>query len=374
MLSQRNRSIGDTSRRRSCLTLALPAALAVSIGTAPALYAQDPAPDPPPVSLGAGLQSSFLHRQADDADATDHFRVNSLRLYVNGSATNNIKFMVNTDIAYGGSLGAPSSNQDTRFGILDAVAQFEMSDKFNVWVGRFLPPSDRANLYGPFYAHHWAVYADGVQDGYPFVFQGRANGAAYWGQFDKVKLSAGAFDGESATGNPSLIGAGRVQVDFWDPEPGYYLNSTFYGERNILAVGLAGQKQGDAGTAYTADFLMERKVTGGGAVSVEAEWARYDGLGGYDPRYVMNDGGYLLAAYLFPNRVGPGQFEILGKYARARFREGVTPNYNQKTTEVDLNYIIRQFNARLMIFFKNTGYTAVQTDDFQVGIGLQIQM
>ena len=290
MLSQRNRSIGDTSRRRSCLTLALPAALAVSIGTAPALYAQDPAPDPPPISLGAGLQSSFLHRQADDADATDHFRVNSLRLYVNGSATNNIKFMVNTDIAYGGSLGAPSSNQDTRFGILDAVAQFEMSDKFNVWVGRFLPPSDRANLYGPFYAHHWAVYADGVQDGYPFVFQGRANGAAYWGQFDKVKLSAGAFDGESATGNPSLIGAGRVQVDFWDPllpEP------TFYGERNILAVGLAGQKQGDAGTAYTADFLMERKVAGGGAVSVEAEWARYDQLGGYDPRYLTNDGGYL---------------------------------------------------------------------------------
>ena len=105
-------------------------------------------------------------------------------------------------------------------------------------------------------------------------------------------------------------------------------------------------------------------MPGGGAVSFEAEWARYDGLGGYDPRYVMNDGGYLLAAYLFPKRVGPGQFEILGKYARARFREGLTPDYNQKTTEVDLNYIIRQFNARLMIFFKDTSYTAVQTDDF----------
>ena len=374
VLSQRNRSNGDTSRRRGCLTLALPAALAVWIGVAAPLHAQDPDPDPPPVSIGAGLQTSFLHRQADDAEATDHFRANSLRLYVNGSATNNIKFMVNTDIDYGGSLGAPNSGQDTKIGILDAVAQFEMSDTFNVWVGRFLPPSDRSNLYGPFYAHHWAVYADGVQDGYPFVFQGRANGAAYWGQFDKVKLSAGAFDGGSATGNPSLIGAGRVQVDFWDPEPGYYLNSTFYGEKNILAVGLAGQKQGDAGTAYSADFLMERKVAGGGAVTVEAEWARYDELGGYDPRYLTNDGGYLLAAYLFPNRVGPGRFEILGKYARARFRKGVTPDYDQTTTEVDLNYIIRQFNARLMIFFKDTTYDAVQTNDFQVGVGLQIQM
>ncbi len=387
MPCHRHRSNHAAHGRRLGSAAALLAALATWAG---ALHAQEEAetrateaqeveveeaqPETPPISVGGGLQSSFLHHRSADTDGTDHLRVNSLRLYLNGAATSNIKFMVNTDIDYGGSLGAPNPGQNTRFKILDAVAQFEMSDTFNVWVGRFLPPSDRANLYGPFYAHHWAVYADGVQDGYPFIFQGRANGAAYWGQFDKVKLSAGAFDGHSTTGISSLIGAGRVQVDFWDPEPGYYLNSTYYGEKNILAIGLAGQTQADAGNAYSADFLMERKVAGGGAVSVEAEWARYDGLGGYDPRYVMNDGGYLLAAYLFPQRVGPGQFEILGKYARARFREGLTPDYDQKTTEVDLNYIIRQFNARLMIFFKDTGYTAVQTDDFQVGVGLQIQM
>ncbi len=56
-----------------------------------------------------------------------------------------------------------------------------MSPQFNIWVGRFLPPSDRANLYGPFYAHEWDVYTDGIQDGYPFVFQGRDNGVVYWG-------------------------------------------------------------------------------------------------------------------------------------------------------------------------------------------------
>ena len=305
MLSHRHRYRSNRVRRRrhGHPAAALVVALAAWIGAAGPLHAQDaedeePAPTPP-VSIGGGLQTSFLHRTSEDADASDHFRVNSLRMYVNGAATSKIKFMVNTDIAYGGSLGAPGP-QDTGFQILDAVAQFEMSDTFNVWVGRFLPPSDRANLYGPFYAHHWAVYADGVQDGYPFVFQGRDNGAAWWGQFDKVKLSAGAFDGLSATGNSSLIGAGRIQVDFWDAEPGYYLNSTYYGERNLLAIGLAGQTQADAGSAYSADFLVERKVNGGGAVSFEAEWARYDQLGGYDPRYLTNDGGYLLAAYLFP--------------------------------------------------------------------------
>jgi hypothetical protein len=330
------------------------------------LYAQTAAP---PVTLGAGLQTSFVHDEPEDADGTDSFVLNSIRLYVNGNATDKIKFMVNTDIHYGG--GTSDIN------ILDAVARLEFSDKFNIWVGRFLPPSDRANLYGPYYAHHWSVFTDGVQDGYPFIFQGRDNGAAYWGQFDKVKVSFGAFDGETATGDDTLIGAGRVQVDFWDQEAGYYLNGTYYGDKNLLALGVAAQVQGGDKSAYSADFLMERKVTGGGAVSVEAEWAKYDGLGGYSANYTTNDGGYILGAYLFPQLVGPGRFELLGKYAHARFRDGITPldfDYDQDTTEFNFNYVIKQFNARVMMFIKDTSFDAVRTDFLQFGVGLQIQM
>ena len=48
---------------------------------------------------------------------------------------------------------------------------------------------------------------------------------AYWGDFaKKVKISLGIFDGRSVDGNPKIIGAARVQIDFWDPEGGYYLN------------------------------------------------------------------------------------------------------------------------------------------------------
>lgn len=330
------------------------------------LYAQTAAPA---VTLGAGLQTSFVHTEPEEEDGKDEFVLNSIRLYVNGSATDTIKFMVNTDIHYGG--GTSDIN------ILDAVARLEFSPKFNVWVGRLLPPSDRANLYGPYYSHHWSVFTDGVQDGYPFIFQGRDNGAVYWGQYGKVKVSAGAFDGATATGDDTLIGAGRVQVDFWDPEDGYYLNGTYYGDKNLLALGVAGQVQGSDKTAYSADFLLERKVTGGGAFSVEAEWARYDSLGGYNPQYTTNDGGYLLGAYLFPQLVGPGRFEVLGKYAHARFRDGLTPldaDYDQDTTEINFNYVIKQFNARVMMFFKDTSFDAVRTDFKQFGVGLQIQM
>jgi hypothetical protein len=322
----------------------------------------------PPVTFGAGVQTSFVHNDTEGApDSTDTFLLNSARLYVNGSVTETTKFMFNTE--YDGA-----SNGVT---ILDVAARFEMSPKFNVWVGRFIAPSDRANLYGPYYSHHWSTFTDGVQDGYPFVSAGRSNGAMYWGQFGKVKVSGGAFDGLSQTSDATVVGAGRVQIDFWDAEDGYYLNGTYYGDKNLLAIGAAGQVQGSDKAAYNVDFLLERKVGDGGAVSVEAEWARYDRLGGYSGDYGVNDGGYVLGAYLFPKKMGMGQFEILGKFAKARFREGLTlidTDFDQKTTEINLNYVIRQFNSRVMIFYKDTRFDAVRANFKQFGVGLQLQM
>jgi len=345
---------------------ALLIAAAMAIGAAPPSGAQTL----PAVSIGGGVQSSFFHTAPDEEDGTDTFALNSVRLYVNGSATNNIKIMFNTE--YDGTKNTVN--------VMDAVGQFVFSDKFNVWFGRFLPPSDRANLYGPYYSHHWSVYSDGVQDGYPFIFQGRANGAMYWGQFGKVKVSGGAFDGMSLNGDDTVLAAGRVQVDFWDPEAGYYLNGTYYGDKNLLAIGGAVQAQGSDKTAYNVDFLLERKVGGdggGGAVTVEAEWAKYDHLGGYSSSYGTDDGGYVLGSYLFPKAVGVGKFELLGKFAKAHFREGLTPkdiDYDQNTNEINFNYVIKQFNARVMMFFKDTRFDAVRTDFMQFGVGVQLQM
>ena len=157
------------------------------------LFAAPSSAQGPPAlpSVGAGVQTSYVHTSPDGGDDTDTFPLNSVRLYVSGTAAPKIKFMFNTE--YDGA--------SNHVGVLDAAAQFELSPKVNIWVGRFLPPSDRANLYGPYYANDWAVYTDGVQDGYPFVATGRDNGVVYWGQFDKVKVSGGVFDGATATGD-----------------------------------------------------------------------------------------------------------------------------------------------------------------------------
>jgi hypothetical protein len=289
---------------------------------------------------------------------------------VNGPVTDNIKFMFNTDY----------DSVTNKIEILDAVAQFEFSPQVNFWVGRFLPPSDRANLYGPFYSNEWAVYTDGVQDGYPAVFQGRDNGIAYWGTFaKKVKISAGIFDGGSATGNRKLVEAARVQIDFWDPEDGYYLNGTYYGDKNLLALGGATQIQAGR-VASTIDFLLEKKLPNAGVFTIESEYADYNRLGGYEALYAESQGAYGLASYIFPKVVPigklKGKFEILGKYAKADFTQGLTPNpaFDQKTTEINFDYVIKQFKARVMTFYKDTRFNKVEPNFWQAGVGLQIQM
>jgi hypothetical protein len=164
----------------------------------------------PPITIGGGLRTSFVHTASARRRFDRQVPARRHPLYVNGTVNSLIKIMFNTDY----------SSVTNEVNVLDAVGRFEFSNKVNFWVGRFLPPSDRANLYGPFYSTTGRSSSDGVQDGYPFVYQGRDNGIAYWGQFGILKLSGGVFDGASATGDDTLLSAGRAQVDFWDAEGG----------------------------------------------------------------------------------------------------------------------------------------------------------
>lgn len=326
------------------------------------------ADDSPPISIGAGVRTSFDVTDPSGGKTVNDFNLDSIRLYVNGTVTEHIKFMFNTE--YEGS--PPAGNNSVQ--VLDAVGRFEFSDYLNVWAGRFLPPSDRANLYGPYYSNQWSVYKDGVQDGYPSTAVGRDNGLAYWGQFGMLKLSAGVFDVPGTTGSSKELYAARAQVDLWDPEGGYYLNGTYYGDKDLLAIGLAGQSS-DTDHAYSADFLLEKKLPNLGVISVESEYAKYDHLGGYAAD--KSDGYYGLVSYLFPQVIGVGKFQLLGKYAHAKYRFDTSPiDDAQKTYNVEINYIIKQFNARLSLYYLDIKYDndIVGRDNKQYGIGVQLQM
>lgn len=139
---------------KRCLPIGL---VVVLILTASTLWAQTDAFQPS-LTVGAGIQGSVHHTEPGSGSyGIDSSTLDHARLYFSGDITKYIGAMFNTDY----------NSVDDKMHILDAVGQFHVSPQFNVWFGRFLPPSDRANLYGPFYAHEWAVYSDGIQDGYP---------------------------------------------------------------------------------------------------------------------------------------------------------------------------------------------------------------
>jgi hypothetical protein len=342
---------------------------AAGVGFATLPFTQATAGD---VSVGGGARTSFSATDLDDgeggSDSFSDFALESARLYISGKATDNIGFMFNTEY----------NPNDETIVVMDAAAQFAFSGgKHNIWVGRFLPPSDRANLYGPYYASNWGVYQDGVQDGYPASSIGRDDGVMYWGQYDKVKFSIGAFDIPQTTGDSDVLLASRVQVDFWDKEDGYYLNGTYYGEKDLLAIGLAAQTA-DSGEAYTFDFLLEKKLGSSGVITVESEFSVYDGLGGYGtPRgngYEKSDGYYLLGAYLFAGDAGPGKFQVLGKFGTANY-DFFGDDLDQDTLELDLNYLIKTFNARISLYYLDKSFDPEVGGDSQtIGLGLQIQM
>jgi hypothetical protein len=329
----------------------------------------------PSVTVGAGLQTNFYACNtgcvyspgtipAGDS-SVDGFALDSIRLYVNGSVTDTIKFTFNTE--YQGS------GKNT-VGVLDAIGRFEFSDGFNIWAGRFLPPSDRANLYGPYYANDWAPYADHVADFYPDVATGRDNGVAYWGQFGILKVQVGVFDGgslNSAVADTSkLLTAGRLTLDFWDPEPGYYFNGTYYGEKDLLSLGLVAQNQ-DSKTAWDVEGLMEKKLPNLGAVSVEAEYQKDNGL----TAPVSNSGWYGLGAYLFPQVVGIGKVQVLGKYSQKTLdATSLAASDKIKTTEINLNYIIKSFNARVGLYYLDQKDDLAGASKSEWGLKLQLQI
>ena len=234
-----------------------------------------------PITVGAGLQTSYEHSVPNGGSSADTFSLDHARIYINGPVYEDIKFMFNTDY----------DSTTNKIGVLDAVAQIRVSTSVQ-YLGRPLPAAERPRKsLRPILCDTSGRCSRTVSRmGIPSVFQGRDNGVVYWGDFaKKIKVSAGAFRWKVRRRQTQVIGAARVQIDFWDPEGGYYLNGTYYGDKNLLAIGGATQVQ-DGHTATTVDFLLEKKVLNGGAFTIESEVLELQRLGGYDAAYRQEPG------------------------------------------------------------------------------------
>jgi hypothetical protein len=275
-------------------------------------------------------------------------------------------------LKFSGNLDLNNADNGT-IHVLDAVGQFEPTELFNFWMGRFLPPSDRANLSGPYFQNAWN-YPTTV-NGYPSIYAGRADGAALWGQINhgQFKYQAGIFTVDPAVVIGDAIYAARLVYNFLDPEPGYYNSSTYYGAKDVLALGGTIQYKKTADPAgdkkflgFNFDLLFEKKVVRADVLSLEG--AYYNFAQGN----ALGDQGWSffgLASWLFGDKAGPGRLQPMVRYQHAVPAGGGDATH---TIDGGLNYILDGHNARAGLVVQTTS-PAVGSTYTGVQLGIQIQ-
>lgn len=339
------------------------------------------------INVGAGLRSSFSIGldQAPIGNEPNHdFSLESIRLYINGQVHKNVTFTFNSEFISNNA----NNNGDTQ--VIDGIAEFKFSELFNFWIGRFLPPSDRSNLNGPYYLSTWEYP---MVSAYPSIVAGRDDGLAFWGEGGKMKYQVGMFEGRDGDNLASPnrkdmpLLAGRFTYNLLDPESGYYNSSSYYGSKDILALGAVFQWQKDgvgdntnAGDFLGAniDVLFETKVRNGGVVTVESALYNYDTDNRSDTRQLQGTGFFVSGAFLFPKRYGLGKFQPTTRFQRLGVDSTSGGNNAGRTpTQFDLglNYIIDGHNARVSFVLSNIDPdTSAGSDFIRFLMGVQLQI
>ncbi len=329
------------------------------------------------ITLGLGMRSSYTSLEKGAPNGTSRsndFAIENARLYLGAHYGKVIKATFNTE-----RTGGTAATGGDSIRVMDAIVQLEFMPEFNIWMGRMLPPSDRANLYGPFFALPWSY--PGVASNYPNLAVGRDNGLMVWGKpfGGKLVYSGGVFEGHNKAAalsgaSDKLLYAGRLAFNIWDPEPApaHYTGGWYGGGKDIFTVAVAGVSQTDGvGTVATpgklkiwsADLLVEKKFSAG-VPTFEAAYYKYK-LGAVDcgsgepgaPACVGGDniGGqvdgksYLLSgAFLFAQKIVWGQVQPFVRYQK--FERSLS-NTTNTATDFGVNYIIKGPNAKISAMY-----------------------
>ncbi|BBU62748.1 hypothetical protein MSC49_26830 [Methylosinus sp. C49] len=342
------------------------------------------------VSVGFGLRPFFSDVTRNHAAGTNPDRVDleSFRIFSSASFNQYLKATFNTEV---------SSNNTIQ--VLDGYGQFEPLDEINVWGGRMLPPSDRANLDGPYYLLGWSY--PGVVSRYPGKVSGRMDGGTVWGKLFEKRLtySFGVYDGHNQiigasnqSGNPLFAGRLNLNLLDPDPDPAYYTSSTYFGGADVLAIGVAAQYQQDGVgnqlqradfTAWNVDVLFEKKLGEFGAATFEGAYYRYYTHGVNDVATNFNNarstdlvGGirpgeaYMVGAgYLIPYVIGWGRFQPYFRYQS--FRDTLAATW-ERQYDMGVSYVIDGHNLRITANYAINQFTARKDIDKFI-LGVQIQ-
>ncbi|MCH7867262.1 MAG: hypothetical protein IH881_06150 [Myxococcales bacterium] len=326
------------------------------------------------ISLGANLRTIIGARQnrttpkASDDDWAFDIDLETAWMYLSGQVHEWIKFDVNVDLSSTGT------------SLLDGIVKFEINDQLNVWGGRMIPPSARANFSGPFFLNTW-VYPL-VSDRFPQIFSGRDDGVAFWGQVGDgmFKYHIGLFEGAGSESKLPSIDA-KLSIAFLDPEPGYYNSSTYFGEKDILTLGAVVQYQADGAgeghdfTGLSIDLLFEKNLDDLGTPMLDAAWFFYDNNGGSTAAGNARPDGtayYITAGWYLPGLYGPGKLKgQLQPHVRYQAFNANNGGENERRWDVGINYYVKQMNAKFVVYYGNQDSSST-SESSEAYLGFQL--
>jgi hypothetical protein len=315
----------------------------------------------PPIDVGAWARVGSTFQGSSDPKKVNDWHMSNayVELHAGGKIHKNVAVTLNLNAdsaGYGTANGNPSA------AIEDAIIQFDFDDAFHVWAGHLLVPVDRANASGPFFMIPWN-YPGIISVGGATKFYlpaegnfGRNNGVVVWGDVLSNKLTylAGAFDnGDVAT---SPLYSGRVRLALWDTEPGFWGNGSFFGDKNMLSVGVGGQYQkanptptNASPTNYNevnADVLLEKKIPGGGWFTAEGAYYHYNvDTGG------LSDSAYILAAFA-TGTMGVGNVQPMARYQWFKLKGDGMPK--PMNFDVGISYLVKGPALRVLATYSYT--------------------
>ncbi|MES1164346.1 MAG: hypothetical protein ABUR63_01205 [Verrucomicrobiota bacterium] len=339
----------------------------------------------PPIAVGAWTRIGGLFQNGSNPKKVDDFRLDNayVELHVGGKIHKKVGVTLNLNsnlVNFGGAspTATPTPSALNQLGnavqIMDAIIQFDLEDELHIWAGHLLVPVDRSNASGPFFMIPW---------NYPGFFtgptgpvgapkegpSGRNNGLVVWGDIMAGKLTylAGVFDNANIGSSPLF--SGRLRLALLDPEPGFWGNGSYFGDKDLLSIGVGAQAQKHGSSSATedkswfdinADVLFEKKIPGGGWVTAEGAYYHFNVLDGG-----VSDSWYALLAYATPT-IGVGNIQPMVRYQglKVKANDGTNP-WN---LDAGLSYLIKGPDLRLLATYSHTKLTdELDANSIQIG-------
>jgi hypothetical protein len=374
-----------------------------------------PAAPPPaagkPLSVSGGMRVGLILQDPDQPKKMSEVHLdeggysNAFELRLHGEVTDffswtaNFNALLESNTLAAADVGAAKGPAIATFGIMDLIAQVKVANEFQIWAGRLLVPSDRANFSGPFFMIPWnypGFYKAGLAPIGPMEGpNGRNQGVTVWGNVagDKLRYYAGVYGIDQGGPNLATNPAGanpfysaRLSLSLQGTEPGYFGSSTYYGQKSIVTLGAGGQYQkggpGDSSNDPTTgapkdtfigmvDLLAEEVVPDAGTFTFLGQFYgfnsgyQFSGPGTFSPHEAF----YALLAYMTPEPIGVGNLQPM-----IRWQQTVDPAW----TIIDgaLAYVVKAYDGRVVLTYEHidTGTVAPGVKDIANSLQLGIQL